>query len=99
MPQNFPQSLRACAQAGLLLCLCAFLSNNNSLVLRAQESTKAEPFLQKVRTFHSRAEFLRMTRGRVKISHTVPKGVQTYLQSFPGAPRLNWGEVTVIVRQ
>src|SRR5215471_4599748 len=99
MPQNFPQSLRVCAQAGLLICLCAFLSNNNSPVIRAQQPTEAGTFLQKVRTFHSRAEFLRMTRGRVKISHTVPKYEQNYLQGFPGTPRLNWSEVTVIVRE
>jgi hypothetical protein len=99
MPKNFPQPLRACAQTGLLIYLLAFLSNDNSLVIRAQQLTKAEPFLQKVRTFHSRAEFLRMTRGRVKISHTVPKGEKTYLQGFEGPPRLNWGDVTVIVRQ
>ncbi|HKC86107.1 MAG TPA: hypothetical protein VKG02_09050, partial [Blastocatellia bacterium] len=99
MPQNFPQSLRVCAQAGLLICLCAFLSNNNSLVIRAQQPTEAKTFLQKVRTFHSRAEFLQLTRGRVKISHTVPKYEQNYLQGFLGAPRLDWSEVTVIVRQ
>src|SRR5262249_58331326 len=99
MPQNFPQSLRICAQAGLLVCLCAFLSNNNSPVIRAQQPTEAETFLQKVRTFHSRAEFLQMTRGRVKISHATPRGIQNYLQGFEGTPRVNWNEVTVIAIQ
>jgi hypothetical protein len=100
MPQKSPQSLLAFALAAPLLSLCAFLPIYNSHVIRAQQpASKAESFLQKVRAFHSRAEFLRMTRGRVKISHTVPKGELTYLQSFPGAPRVNWEEVKVIVRQ
>jgi hypothetical protein len=65
MPQNFPQSLRACAPAGLLLCLCV-LSPGASM-LQAYAQSPHYSYGEKIRTFHTKEEFLRLTKGSVKL--------------------------------
>ncbi|MCI0663315.1 MAG: hypothetical protein L0220_19805, partial [Acidobacteria bacterium] len=77
MPQNFPRSLRAYAQAGLFLCLCFFSPNNPSPEIYAQASTNS--YAQKIRTFHSAEEFARLTHGKVKIDRSAE-----YEPSFGG---------------
>lgn len=66
MPQHFRGSVRICAQAALLLCLCIFLIGSSSLQADAQFSEQAK-YWQKSRTFHSVAEFNRLTKGKVTI--------------------------------
>ncbi len=65
MPQNFPQSLRAYAQAGALLRLCVLLLIGSSLQANAQAQHYS--YGEKIRTFHSKEEFARLTKGSVKL--------------------------------
>ncbi|MEP7339678.1 MAG: hypothetical protein ABI977_18210, partial [Acidobacteriota bacterium] len=99
MPQNFLGSFRVYAQAALLLCLCISLCLTGFARSQAQQTSKSEKYLQLVRTFHTPAEFQKLTRGKVKITRNVPKEELSYLQSFAGTPRIDWGYVTVIARQ
>ncbi len=99
MPQNFLGSFRIKAQAALLLCLCFFLSPGSLPNCQAQQLSKAETYLQPVRTFHTPAEFQKLTHGKVKITRNIPKDELSDLQSFAGTPRVEWGDVTVIARQ
>lgn len=96
MPQNFSRSFRVSAQAAFLLCLCVFPSLSTG---QAQSRSKPETYLQPVSTFHTPAEFQKLTQGKVKIIRNVPKSELTDLQSFAGTPRVDWNNVTVIARQ
>ncbi|HQR33273.1 MAG TPA: hypothetical protein PLK30_11070, partial [Blastocatellia bacterium] len=84
------------AQAAALLCLCVFLFTGN---LSAQQQSKPETYLQPVRTFHSAAEFQKLTKGKVKIIRRIPKEEVSNLQGFAGTPKVNWNDVTVVARQ
>ncbi len=83
-------------QAAALLCLCVFLFTGN---LSAQQQSKPETYLQPVRTFHSAAEFQKLTKGKVKIIRRIPKEEVSNLQGFAGTPKVNWNDVTVVARQ
>lgn len=113
MPKNFPQSLRACAQAGLPLCLCVFLFCCPSPSTNAQ-STRPEKYSQPSRTFHTAEEFNQLTKGKVKIHHSptlryasgeligsssgiVRRHNDGSLSPYPDVVQLPWNEVTVIV--
>ena len=92
-----PKLFRALqTQTAALLCLCFFLFTDN---LHAQQKPKPETHLQPVRTFHTAAEFQKLTKGTVKIVRRVPKDEVSELQSYAGTPKVNWNDVTVIARQ
>jgi hypothetical protein len=75
----------------LSLCLCIFASTS-----AFAQSRQSETYEQKVRSFHTREEFQRLTGGAVKIERNAAQKELTFVLGSPARWMLPWNEVTVV---
>ncbi len=81
------------AQRAWLLSFCLCLFTSPSAFAQYQQSKTYE---QKVRSFHTREEFQRLTKDNVKIDRTATQKEVSYAQGSPAFWMLPWNEVTVV---
>ncbi|MGH9844930.1 MAG: hypothetical protein ACREEM_39945, partial [Blastocatellia bacterium] len=93
MPRTETLSTPNKARREWLLSLCICLCATTPALAQYQQS---KTFEQKVRSFHTREEFQRLTGGAVKIERTTTSKEPHSVQGSPAFRMLPWNEVTVV---